>query len=68
MARRCRTCRQPIREAPSREDQSRNGVAVTVFRFEGGSTVVDASCQCFGLPFRLHSNEACPLLRRQRHP
>ncbi len=62
----CRTCRQPIPEKPIREDQSRNGVTVTVFRFKNGSTVVNASCQCFGAPFRLHSNDRCPLLQQQR--
>ena len=61
----CRTCRQPVPEKPVREDQSRNGVKVIVLRFKSG-TVVQATCQCFGAPFRLHSNEQCPLLRRQR--
>ncbi len=61
---RCRTCRQPIPDKPAREDQSLNGVRVTKFRFKNGSTVVDATCQCFGLSFRLHSNERCPLLQR----
>jgi hypothetical protein len=45
------------------EDQSRNGVKVIVYRFKNG-TSVDAACQCFGAPFRLHSNERCPLLLR----
>lgn len=49
-----------VPEQPIREDQSRNGVTVTVFRFKNGSTVVDASCQCFGAPFRLHSSDRCP--------
>lgn len=62
----CRTCRQPVREEPTREDQSRNGVRVIVYRFKNGSTAVDASCQCFGHTFRLHSSENCPLLRRLR--
>lgn len=66
MPKRCRTCHQAIPETPVREDQSRNGVKVTVFRFKNGSAVVDASCKCFGAPFRLHSNANCPLLRRQR--
>jgi hypothetical protein len=60
MPKRCRTCHQTVPETPVREDQ------VTVFRFKNGSTVVDASCKCFGAPFRLHSNANCPLLRRQR--
>lgn len=51
----CRTCRQPVREKP-----------VIVHRFKNGSTVVEASCQCFGTTFRLHSSESCPLLRRLR--
>lgn len=61
----CRTCHQPVREKPVREDQSQNGVRVIVHRFKNG-TVVEASCQCFGTLFRLHSNESCPLLRRLR--
>jgi hypothetical protein len=39
---------------------------VHVHRFKNGGTVVDADCQCFGLPFRLHTNDRCPLLRRLR--
>lgn len=62
----CRTCRQPIPEQPLAEDQSKNGVTVTVFRYKNGSTVVNATCQCFGAPFRLHSNERCPLLLKLR--
>ena len=49
-----------------KEDQSKNGVTVTVYRYKNGGTVVDATCQCFGAPFRLHSNERCPLLLRLR--
>jgi hypothetical protein len=66
MRKTCQICRQPIVERPIREDQSQNGVKVIVFRFKNGSTVVDASCQCFGTTFRLHSNERCPLLQRLR--
>ena len=62
----CRTCRQPIPERPVKEDQSQNGVTVTVYHFNNGGTVVDASCQCFGTTFRLHSNDRCPLLLKHR--
>ena len=62
----CRSCRQTIPERPVLEDQSRNGVRVHVHRFKNGGTVVDTDCQCFGLPFRLHTNDHCPLLRRLR--
>lgn len=47
-----------------REDQSRNGVRVVVWRDDSGS-VVEASCDCFGHPQRSHSNYLCPLLQRQ---
>lgn len=66
MNKRCRTCRQSLPERPVKEDQSRNGVTVTVYRYKNGSTVVDATCQCFGATYRLHSNERCPLLLRLR--
>jgi hypothetical protein len=49
----------------TREDQSRNGVRVIVYRTENGS-VVDADCQCFGHPGRLHSTDRCPLFVLQR--
>ena len=62
----CRTCRQPIPERPVKEDQSQNGVTVTVYRYKDRGTVVFASCQCFGSTFRLHSNERCPLLLKHR--
>lgn len=62
----CRTCRQPIPERPVKEDQSANGVTVTVYRYKNGSTVVDAICQCFGASYRLHSNEKCPFLLKLR--
>jgi hypothetical protein len=45
----------------STEDQSRNGVRVIVTRSEDGS-VVEADCNCFGSPQRVHSNMFCPLL------
>lgn len=63
---RCRTCHQHVPEKPVIEDQSRNGVKVVKYTFKNGSTVVDASCQCFGAPLRLHSSEKCPLLKRLR--
>jgi len=66
MAKRCKTCRQAVPEKPAREDQSCNGVKVIVYRFKNCRTVVDASCQCYGATFRLHSNESCPLLLRMR--
>ena len=62
----CRTCHQPVPEKPMLEDQTRNGVRVVVHRFKSGSTYVDAACQCFGSPRRLHSSEKCPLLLRLR--
>ncbi|HSX22582.1 MAG TPA: hypothetical protein VLE97_07400 [Gaiellaceae bacterium] len=62
----CRTCRQPVAEKPVAEDQTRNGVKVIVYRFKTGGTIVDATCQCFGSPKRLHTNEKCPLLLRLR--
>lgn len=65
-AKTCRTCRQVVPEKPVVEDQSRNGVRVIVYRYEGRGTVVDASCQCFGSRFRLHSSDTCPLLLRMR--
>ena len=53
----------PVEAAPARprvEHQNTNGVKVTVTRSEQGS-VVEADCQCFGLPGRIHSREDCPL-------
>lgn len=63
---RCLTCRQTIPEKPAVKDQSQNGVKVIKYRFKNGGSVVDASCQCFGTRFRLHSNERCPLLLHLR--
>lgn len=41
----------------------RNGVRVKVTRWADGSgTTVEASCQCFGSPFRVHSHMLCPNL------
>lgn len=48
---------------PATEDQSLNGVRVIVRRNENGS-IVDADCQCFGSEMRMHSNPACPNLKR----
>lgn len=42
----------------------RNGVLVKVIRTVQG-TVVEASCGCYGMPFRTHTNMYCPLLVRQ---
>lgn len=42
------------------ENQSRNGVIVKVTRFNGGGTVVETTCRCFGHPMRTHSNPCCP--------
>ena len=50
---------------PTRIDQSKNGVKVIVTRFEDGGTVVEADCQCFGMPGRVHSNSYCPLLKNK---
>lgn len=44
------------------EKQDRNGVRVRVRRFPGIGSTVDASCLCFGHPFRVHSDPNCPLL------
>lgn len=48
-------------------DQSRNGVRVIVTHQTQG-TVVEASCQCFGHPARVHSNEQCTFLRQNDGP
>ena len=48
------TCTQP-----TRENQSKNGVRVIVYRWPDGSTTVDASCQCYGMPMRIHDNPFC---------
>lgn len=44
------------------EDQSRNGVRVIKRVHENGTTV-EADCQRFGHPFRVHSTLSCPRLR-----
>jgi hypothetical protein len=44
------------------EDQSKNGVRVTVYRFHDGGTTVDADCSCHGTTFRAHSHDRCPVL------
>lgn len=41
------------------EDQSKNGVHVIVRIFADGRTV-EASCECHGTEFRMHSTEHCP--------
>ena len=43
------------------EDQSKNGVRVTVYRFKDGGTSVDADCSCHGMTFRTHSHTHCPV-------
>jgi hypothetical protein len=43
--------------------QDRNGVKVRVHEHENG-TWVEADCQCFGSPLRLHSNMDCPVRLR----
>ena len=45
-----------------REDQSRNGVRVIKYTSDEG-TVVEADCQCFGNPRRVHSSSNCPFLK-----
>lgn len=56
-------------ERVTKEDQSRNGVRVTVFRFydDKGLTgsYVEADCKCFGSPMRVHSNATCKLRMKQ---
>jgi hypothetical protein len=46
-----------------REDQSRNGVRVVKHTFPDGGATVDADCQCFGHPMRVHSTSNCPYLK-----
>jgi hypothetical protein len=46
-------------------DQSKNGVNVKINRFQHGTTV-SADCSCFGMPFRTHSTEDCPVLIKRR--
>ena len=46
-------------------EQSKNGVNVKVYRFLHGTTV-SADCSCFGMPFRTHSIETCPVLVRRQ--
>jgi len=45
------------------EIQTRNGVKVKVIRTYDAlglvGSVVEADCNCFGLPFRMHSNQTC---------
>jgi hypothetical protein len=41
-------------------NQDRNGVRVRVTKYAGGGSTVDASCQCFGMEFRVHSTSTCP--------
>lgn len=48
-----------------REDQSRNGVRVIVYRRWDDGTVVEADCHCFGNPKRVHSNLHCPFRKAQ---
>lgn len=45
--------------------QDRNGVKVRVHEHPNGTTV-QATCQCFGSPWRLHSTDQCPLFKKQR--
>jgi hypothetical protein len=46
-------------------DQSKNGVNVKIYRFQHGTTI-SADCSCFGMPFRTHSTEDCPVLIKRR--
>lgn len=43
------------------EDQSKNGVRVIVTLWNEGGRTVEADCQCFGHPKRVHSHDFCPL-------
>lgn len=53
------------------EDLSKNGVRFVVTRHYGpdgksmGSTV-DASCQCYGSDYAVHSNAECQNFKRQK--
>ena len=42
-----------------KENQSKNGVKVIVYKYDDGS-VVEADCECFGHDQRAHSNMHCP--------
>jgi hypothetical protein len=52
-------------------DQSKNGVTVKVTRWVDKDgvlgTSVEASCQCFGSPTRLHSDARCPNRKVSRY-
>lgn len=48
-----------------REDQSQNGVKVVKYTVPGEGTVVEADCNCFGIPGRVHSNPNCPMIPRK---
>ena len=63
--------KRPKRKHPKyvEEDQSSNGVRVIVTRFyaDDGSvtrSTVEADCNCFGHPCRMHSNMSCRALAR----
>ncbi len=49
-----------IKNEVKKEVQSKNGVRVVVYRDKDGNTIVDASCSCYGMPFRVHDRENCP--------
>lgn len=55
----------PWEFVPVTETKYVNGVRVTTTQHEEGRTV-DASCQCFGSDFRVHSTTTCPNLRKQK--
>ena len=49
------------------ENRDRNGVTVRVHRTADGHPLwTEASCQCFGLDFRVHSTSICPNRLRLR--
>lgn len=59
-------CKCEQTEKPKREDQSKNGVRVIVWRWPSGGTTVEADCQCFGSFGTVHSNMHCPMLKLAR--
>jgi len=50
------------RKDPKAERQDRNGVIVKVWRWSGEGSTVEATCECFGHPLRVHTASDCPYL------
>jgi hypothetical protein len=47
-------------------NQTKNGVHVIVRRFQDGSTV-EAECSCYGIEFRTHSTDVCPIILARKN-